>query len=67
MFLVSDPNGTLIGARATRAAANQLIEDHAMAKMSEKADEEKRSADPKEGDGPQLYALQLADYKLEEF
>jgi hypothetical protein len=33
VFLILDPNGTLIGARATRAEANRLIEEHAMGKM----------------------------------
>ena len=65
MFLISDPNGTLIGARATRAGANQLIEEHAMTKMREEASDQGGNSVDHE-DGPRLYALHLADYKLEE-
>jgi hypothetical protein len=64
VFLVTCPGGTLIGARATRAEVNRLIEEHAM-NVAKKEIEDGATEDLTLKRACEIYARVMTDYKVE--
>jgi hypothetical protein len=64
VFLVSDPDGTLIGVRETRKEANDLICEHAMGKVKREI-EESPTINQYQEYIPKVYCQLLINYKVE--